>query len=81
MTFTPRIHYGASKITGKGGIDLYLIFRYQEKTYRIYIEVKNWDDWLNVSYPNVSNHRFKTQILNRYVRYARAKSGKRVFTK
>jgi hypothetical protein len=78
MTFTPRIHYGANKITKKGGIDLYLIFRYNGKTYRVYIEVKNWDDWLYYPNPRVSNSRFNSQILNRFVRYGKAKSGKRV---
>jgi hypothetical protein len=77
-TFYPRIHYGANPITKQGGIDLYLIFRYNGKTYRIYIEVKNWDDQVFYPFPNVSNHRFKNEILKRYVRYGKAKSGKRV---
>ncbi len=68
-TFSLIKHYKADKITGTGGVDFYLKFRLGWKTYRIFIEVKNWDDWLSYPNPHVSDERYNDQILSRYTDY------------
>ena len=67
-TFKVIPHFKANKVTKKGGIDFYLKFRFGWRTYRLFIEVKNWDDFVKTS-GVVSNHRFKTEILDRYTDY------------
>ena len=68
-TFNLITHYKADKTTGTGGIDFYLKFRTSWKTFRIFVEVKNWDDWLSYPNPNVSDDRYKKQILSRFTDY------------
>ena len=68
-TFSLIKHNKADKITGTGGVDFYLKFRIHWRTYRIFIEVKNWDDWLSYPKPHVSNERYNEQILSRYTDY------------
>lgn len=68
-TFSLIRHYKADKISGTGGIDFYLKFRMNWRTYRIFIEVKNWDDWLKYPDPHVSDERYNGQILSRFTDY------------
>lgn len=72
QTFNLIRHYKADKETGTGGIDFYLKFRTHWKTYRCFIEVKNWDDFVTGK-GIVSNDRFKNQILNRFTDYDKHK--------
>lgn len=77
-TFSLIKHYGADKTTGTGGIDFFLKFRISWRTYRIFIEVKNWDDWLSYPYPHVSNERYNKQILSRFTDYDKLNLSRRI---
>ena len=76
-TFRVISQYKADKTTRKGGIDFYIKFRYGWRTYRLFIEVKNWDDFVTGK-GIISDGRFKSQILDRYTKYDRFRIRKRI---
>ncbi len=73
-TFTIEGHYKADK-SGYGGIDFRFKFVHNKKSYDCYIESKNWD-----KYKQISPNTFKSEILDRFMKYANNPNCIRVVT-